>query len=181
MLSGVTSKKISCIEPPSSSHTKWQAAGSLPHGCVRVSYVRFRQGTERTRLQGGWARSRLGLPIASRRNRVVGALRSANRELLDSLASQLKTPRDFWFAFHCLTNRRLICPASPTCTRRLSYQYFATALVSGTLSRRGYVTNWNVSRDLPLAWRQEVGRKVRLPCAQGWYGVSFPRGGKARS
>ena len=65
MLSGVSSKKISCIEPQSSSHTKWQAAGSLPHGCVRVSYVRFRQGTERTSLQGGRARSRLGLPIAA--------------------------------------------------------------------------------------------------------------------
>ena len=27
----------------------------------------------------------------------------------------------------------VICPASPTCTRCLSYQYFATTLVSGTL------------------------------------------------
>ena len=68
----------------------------------------------------------------------------------------------------------VICPASPTCTRCLPYQNFATALVSGTLFRRGYVTNWNVSKDLPLSWRLEVGRKIGLPCAQGWDGVSFP-------
>ena len=86
--------------------------------------------------------------------------------------------RQLGFLYRCLV--LVICPASPTCTRCLSYQYFATALVSGTLFRRGYVTNWNVSRDL-LAWRQEVGRKIGLPCAQGWDGVSFPRGGKARS
>ena len=58
----------------------------------RVHKVARRLGT-----QSAWSAYRC------RRNRVVGALRSAKRELRDSLASQLKSPRDFWSAYHCLT------------------------------------------------------------------------------